>query len=168
MVVARPNFPDVMGDRFTVLVVENELIAQETISATLREAASDGLFRVVNDGWEAIDYFDGHAQYEDRRKYPLPTHVLLGLRPSSPDGFALLEHLQAHPPERTTPVFVLSPSVAAGEVERACRLGAFCYRVRPVSRAALVHEVRLLQFFWRMARFPSLRDGGTTDLGAHI
>lgn len=149
-----------MRDRLTVLVVESELVAQETISSTLREAASDGMFRVVNDGWEAINYFNGDGEYSDRRKYPLPTHVLLSLKPSSPDGFALLEHLQEHPPERTTPVFILSPSSGSKEIERACRLGAYCYRVRPVSRAALVHEVRLLQFFWRMARFPSARDSG--------
>jgi CheY-like chemotaxis protein len=130
------------------------LIEDSEDDAFLFERALNGegissSLRRVNNGVQAISYLEGEGRYGDRSKSPFPSVVFTDIHMPEMDGFAVLNWLKTHPKCSLLPVMVFSSSNNDGDIEKAYRLGANAYLVKPSSMGELQAVVRSAHDFWR-------------------
>ena len=108
----------------------------------------DVLLHVVADGAEAIAYLQGEGRYGQREEFPLPDLLLLDLKMPLANGFEVIEWVRAQP--RLTPlrIVVLTTSDQSRDIDRAHRLGANSFLVKPVSFDDFKVMVRKLCDYW--------------------
>jgi CheY-like chemotaxis protein len=109
--------------------------------------------RCVVDGDDAIAYLRGDGLYSDRKKYPLPTTVLLDLNMPRKNGFEVLEWIRQQPALRRLRVYILSASSRAQDIERAYDLGANSYLVKPGNLDGLLNMAKILVSWLRLSHF---------------
>ena len=102
----------------------------------------------VCDGQDAVDYLNGNGPYADRETYPLPSLLLLDLKMPIMDGFEVLTWLQSSPRFDDIVIVVLSSSNIEIDVQRAKRLGADDYQIKPNNHSDLVKIMRELHVRW--------------------
>ena len=104
----------------------------------------------VEDGSKAILYLEGKGVYADRDTYPIPDMILLDLKMPRINGFEFLEWLRSKGPEdhRIIPVVVMSSSGLKEDIDRAYRLGANSYLVKPVSWVLFQERIKALGIYW--------------------
>src|SRR5438445_8502073 len=86
---------------------------------------------VARDGQEVIDYLAGAGNFANRTEYPIPSLVLLDLKMPKRSGMDVLQWLRAQPVLRCLPVVIFSSSPHRHDIERAYRLGANAFVVKP-------------------------------------
>jgi CheY-like chemotaxis protein len=89
--------------------------------------------KTVSSGSDCIGYLNGEPPYADRSQYPLPTLVLLDLKMRGADGFEVLRWIRSHPPFASLCVVVLTSSDEIRDVNRAYKLGADSFLVKPLD-----------------------------------
>jgi CheY-like chemotaxis protein len=131
-----------------LLVVEDD----ENDVVLLRRAIRKGHLvtpvRILPDGEEARAYLAGEGAWADRREHPLPVLMLLDLKLPRLSGLELLEWVRGRPEFATLPVVVLTSSRESRDLERAYRLGANSYLVKPVAFEALLEMVKAIGLYW--------------------
>jgi CheY-like chemotaxis protein len=132
----------------TVLLVEDNEDDAELISYAFEKAGIGNPLLTVSDGDAAVDFMEGVGAYADRERHPLPGLILLDLKLPRRSGFEVLEAVRRNGLTQGTPVVVLTSSDQVSDIQRAYRLGANAYLVKPVSRDALLAMVRTLDAFW--------------------
>jgi DNA-binding response OmpR family regulator len=113
------GFDTHMTDIKKIIFIEDEPHLQEELAASLAEQ-----------GYEVHNAYDGEAGLEMVRKEK-PDLVVLDLILPKKDGFTVLEEIKADPDTKDVPVLVLSNLETTENVERAIRLGAASYLVKP-------------------------------------
>ncbi len=106
---------------------------------------------VVDRAKEAMDYFLGVGQYEEREKYPLPDLVLLDLKMPEIDGFEFLRWLRSQPSFNGTRVAVMSGLDSKEHIDRAYAAGANSYLIKPEELSKMVEVSRALCRYWLQA-----------------
>lgn len=109
----------------------------------------------VRNGQQAVNYLSGNALYADRSLYPLPNLVLVDLKMPLMDGFELLAWLKDRPELQRLPVIVISSSDLPNDRERAMKLGARDYFVKPNDPEELRNLVEELHSKWIAVGAPS-------------
>lgn len=137
-----------MDELSTVLLVEDDPDDAELIAHAFRKAGIGNPMIVVDDGEKAMDYFHGRSAYADRRRFPIPSLILLDLKLPRRSGFEILEAVRANEPTRRIPVVVLTSSNQEHDIRRAYDAGANSYLVKPIGRDALLTMVRSIDAFW--------------------
>jgi CheY-like chemotaxis protein len=99
---------------------------------------------ILRDGQEVIEYLNGAVPYANRDLYPLPSLLILDLKMPRMTGFDVLAWLGEHPQFKELPVVMLSSSSHEADIERARRLGAWDYHLKPHGMAPFVQLVRQL------------------------
>jgi CheY-like chemotaxis protein len=138
----------------TVLYVEDE--ASDALFMK-RPFASQGLesaLRVVRDGRAAIEYLSGAGEYGDRKKFPLPSVVLLDLNLPQVPGFELLKWMRNHPDFARTPAVVFSSSTREDDRMKAVELGANEFLGKPSSGMKFANVVQRLRDRWMRPATP--------------
>lgn len=102
----------------------------------------------VRNGQQAVNYLSGNALYADRSLYPLPNLVLVDLKMPLMDGFELLAWLQDRVELERLPVIVISSSDLPTDREKAMKLGARDYFVKPNDPEDLLSVVEKLHHKW--------------------
>jgi CheY-like chemotaxis protein len=120
----------------------------------LAHSGLDGTLTAVKDGEEAIDYLTGKGRYSDRMRFPLPNVIFTDLKMPGMSGFDLLEWLRANPKNAVIPTVVFSSSCLENDVEKAYRLGASSFLVKPHNLRELVRLVRTTSEYWSMCETP--------------
>lgn len=115
-----------------VLVIEDDAPLRRMITRFLGAAGYDIC--------EAADGAAGLAMAREQR----PDLVLLDLMMPGLDGWQVLQRLKGEAETAGLPVIVLTASVGASLSERALRLGAARYLVKPLDTRILVETVDLL------------------------
>jgi CheY-like chemotaxis protein len=115
---------------------------------------------IARDGEEALEYLKLAAQTGE-----LPCLVLLDLNLPLVSGFTVLEVLRSAPELAGTPVCVLSSSDQPRDMERATKMGADGYQVKPSSPSLLCGLVRSLQSRWGLECQPGLGSWRGTEQG---
>lgn len=87
--------------------------------------------QIAHDGEAAISYLRGDGGLTDRKKFPLPTVVLLDLNLPRQTGFQVLAWIRQQPEFKRMVVYILSASNRTEDIERAYDLGANSYLVKP-------------------------------------
>lgn len=100
---------------------------------TLRKCGLDCDLIHAADGVEAVKILQSGADADGCRTSACPDLVFLDLKMPAMTGFEVLEWIQQHPVIPPLDVAVLSGSEHTSDVERAKRLGASAYFVKPLS-----------------------------------
>lgn len=108
-----------MAKKQTVLVIEDEPHLVEELVVAL-----------VAEGFQVKTASDGETGLKLFRK-ELPNVVILDLILPKVDGFQILEQVKKDPKTAPIPVIVLSNLETSESIERAVRLGASSYLVKP-------------------------------------
>ncbi len=131
----------------SILVVEDDDDELALLQVGIEFARVTTPMYVVRDGKQAIDYLAGTGHYSDRKKYPLPTLILLDLKLPQVPGLEVLKWLrqQAALP---IPVIILTASASQLDIQECYQHGANAYLVKPVGLADLVRMLEAIKQFW--------------------
>ncbi|MGH7995769.1 MAG: response regulator [Opitutaceae bacterium] len=117
----------------------------------IRACAMAGIrqpLQAVPNGNQAIAYLDGSGTFANRRRYPLPCLMLLDLHMPGTSGFEVLAWIRSRPEFAELPVLVFTSSKLPSDAERAARLGASGFLVKPLTLKELVEMVNGLKQYW--------------------
>jgi CheY-like chemotaxis protein len=132
----------------TLLIVEDEENDVLLLKDALRKANILSPIQVVEDGRLALDYLSGIGKFADRKTYPLPSVIFLDLKLPQVNGLAILKWIREEPSLPSMLVMVLTASSLDEDIERAYRLGANSYVVKPSSRDKLVEVLKDFNNWW--------------------
>jgi CheY-like chemotaxis protein len=124
---------------------ENDIFFMEQ---SFRQTATR--FEAVRDGAEAVDYLTRKGKYKDHERYPLPTMILLDIKMPRMNGFEFLEWLRNESPAdlKLLPVVMMTSSAFDSDVNRAYKLGANAYMVKPINIDQFQERIKCLDQFW--------------------
>jgi CheY-like chemotaxis protein len=138
-----------MSDRQPVLLAEDEEHDVFFMERAFGKAGIVSPLIALPDGREVIAYLKGEGSYSDRRRYPEPRLLLLDLKMPLVDGFEVLSWIRQQPGLRELlPILVLSSSDQPADRERAIKLGAHEYLVKPSDFNSLIVLARELKRRW--------------------
>jgi len=134
---------------------ENDALLMRTVfeNAGLAEP-----LRYARNGAELIAYLHGDEGYGDRRRFPLPTVVLLDLNMPGMNGFEVLEWIRQQPDLKRLRVYILSASSRDEDIQRAYALGANSYLVKPGNLDGLRQLAQCLLAWVKLAHFAHLTE----------
>lgn len=145
-----------MSEKRVILLVDD---SEDDIMLTregFTQAGCHHELREVHNGEEAIEYLTGEGLYSDRGKFPLPAVMLLDINMPKRNGYDVLAWVRAQPGLRYLTVFILTASMRSEDKERAYRLGATGFLVKPSTLDALTVIMRCVCDWVDVNQFPSL------------
>jgi CheY-like chemotaxis protein len=122
----------------SVLYVEDEIDDVFFMERAFVKAGLEHALRWVPDGRQAIAYLAGEQPFT-REEHPLPCAVLLDLNLPQVSGFDVLSWVRARPELQALPVIIFSSSGRREDRERAEKLGATQYLLKPISGLEFVN-----------------------------
>jgi CheY-like chemotaxis protein len=133
----------------SILLVEDNPM---DVDLTLRAFARHKLINpvdVARDGEEALAYF---KRWDEGEK--LPVVILLDLNLPKVSGLEVLEKIKKHPRYYTIPVVVITTSAEDKDIERAYKLGANSYIVKPVDFDKFMEISEHIEIYWAVLNTP--------------
>ena len=132
----------------TFLIVEDEENDIYFLKHALQKAGINNPVQVVESGQTAIDYLAGTGKFADRSAYPLPAMIFLDLKLPQVHGLDVLKWIREQSSLPPLVVLVLTSSSLHEDIERAYRLGANSYVVKPSSPEKLLEIVGDFRDWW--------------------
>ncbi len=133
---------------FLVLLVEDDSDQVVLMKAALGRANLVNPLQVAIDGEQAIAYLAGDGEFADRRKYPLPSMVLLDLKLPRVSGLEVLEWIRRQPRFKNLPVVVLTSSYHSPDIQKAYSLGVNSYLHKPIGFSDLAEMMKSVGMYW--------------------
>lgn len=130
----------------TILIAEDEEIDVILLTRAFRAAGVEHRIHVVRDGQEALDYLN--TLQGGLAVVTPPVLFLLDINMPRCSGLEVLERLKEMSMQRAFPIVVFSSSNHPRDVERAYRLGANAYLVKPTSSVQRNEVIRTIRAFW--------------------
>ncbi len=130
-----------MGPK-TILYAEDNVDDVFIFKLAFKRATLPHSLHIVQDGQQAIDWFQGATPFSDREKHPLPHILVTDIKMPRKNGFELLEWIRRHDLFEKIPVIILSSSDEPRDVKRAYELGATTYFVKTAHYQDVVHFLR--------------------------
>jgi CheY-like chemotaxis protein len=127
-----------------ILVVDDDDAFEMLLPRLFDKANSAVTLRFVFDGEQAIEYLTGSGKFSDRVQYPFPRMILLDLKMPKINGFEFLEWKRNHASLIHIPVVVWSSSDFESDKEKAAKLGAVDYVVKPIFGHGLIEALELI------------------------
>ena len=141
-----------------VLIVddsENDILLMRTVFG---RAGFVQPLRFARDGEHAIAYLRGDGVYGNRKRFPLPTVMLLDLNMPRKNGFEVLEWIRQQPTLKRLRVYILSASSRPEDIERTYDLGANSYLVKPSNLDGLLQLAKCLFAWLKLNHFAPLTE----------
>lgn len=138
-----------MNHELQILLAEDHENDVTLLRQAFVRAAVKCTMRSVPDGAEALAYLGGSGSYSDRTTFPFPQLLLLDVNLPRLDGFEVLQRLRSDESLKPLIVHLFTSSSRSSDIERAYRLGANSYVVKPGSMDGLVAFARALQEWHR-------------------
>ncbi len=129
----------------TILIAEDEEIDVILLQRAFKAAGTEHTLKIVRDGLEAIEYLTALLS---KTGTVLPVLFLLDINMPRCNGLEVLERMQGTALHRIIPTIVFSSSNHPSDIERAYRLGAHAYLVKPTSTVQRQEMVKTLHAFW--------------------
>ena len=133
---------------FTVLLVEDDLNDVFLVKRAFKMAQIQNPLHIVTDGQQAIQYLRGEGKYADRQAWPLPKLVVMDIKMPLKTGFEVLEWVKRDPLFRRIPVVIVSGSDLPADINRAYKLGANAYMIKPVDFREVEHLFQSITHYW--------------------
>lgn len=140
----------------SILLAEDDENDVFFLERAFKAAGIENPLYITRDGQEAIDCLGGEGKYSDRNQYPVPCLVILDLKMPRKTGMDVLEWKRVQPIVHCLPAIVLSSSAHRHDIERAYRLGANAFVVKPPSVEARIDLARVIKSFWLEFNNPPL------------
>ncbi len=137
-----------MGDGGLILLVEDEPSHAQLVEIAFEECAPTQIIRHVSSGEEALDCLFASEAALEQGEQRLPALVLLDLRMPRMSGFEVLEEIGRRGALAEVPVVVLSSSASQQDMDRAYKLGARDYVVKPSTLDDLIATMTELRERW--------------------
>ena len=134
--------------RCTILCAEDEVNDVFFLKRAFQITGSPHTLNAVPDGEQAVQYLAGEGPFADRVTHPLPALILLDLNMPKKSGLEVLEWIRRQPHFKSLPVVILTSSSRSEDMEKARRLGADDYVLKPSDPLKLVDVVTSLQDRW--------------------
>lgn len=131
-----------------ILLVEDDDNDVFLMARMVKKVGIPNALEIVRDGHEAVDYLSGRGVFGDRGRFPLPALVLLDLNLPGRSGLEVMKWIRQQPPFQSLLVIVFSSSSAISDIDRAYRLGANSYLVKPSSPTELMELLTALKHYW--------------------
>ena len=131
-----------------ILIVEDEENDVYFLNRALKKAGVPNPTHVAEDGQFAIDYLRGAGEFADRETYPLPSIIFLDLKLPRVHGLQVLEWVRTQVDLPPIPIIVLTSSAVDGDIQRAYRLGANSYVVKPSQPEQLTEIMCGFRDWW--------------------
>jgi CheY-like chemotaxis protein len=131
-----------------VLYVEDEDNDVFLLKLAFRKAGATHPLQIATDGRQAVDYLLGSGPFAVRSEFPLPCLVLLDLNLPQMDGFSVLQFIRADHRLKDLPVVIFTSSEQQSDKDRARKLGATDYVVKPSKVDLLVAFVQAIHQEW--------------------
>lgn len=126
----------------TILLAEDDSNDVFFFQRALEKVTTASSLRIARDGKEVVEYLQGDGGFGDRGQFPLPRVLVLDLNMPRKNGFEVLEWLRQTPPYDTLPAVVLTSSEAERDRQRAGKLGANGFYVKPTNPRQLTELIR--------------------------
>jgi CheY-like chemotaxis protein len=120
-----------------VLLVEDDQDDAFLVERAMRKASLPLPGYRAKNGQEALDYLTGVGEFSDRKKFPLPTLILLDLKLPFVHGLEVLRRIKEDAATREIAVVILSSSLDDTDRITAKRLGAKNFLVKPPTAEML-------------------------------
>ena len=127
-----------MVNKITVLIAEDDENDRFLIQRAFAKADTGLCITFAGDGEETINYLQQFNPFAGPLQTQPPDLLLLDLKMPRLDGFQVLEWFAEYPAHRPARVVVLSSSSDPIDIERARKLGADSYHVKPHDHAEYV------------------------------
>jgi CheY-like chemotaxis protein len=137
-----------MNEGNPILVVDDSDDDAVFLKFVLKQAGVVNRVVVIQSGVEAVCYSNGEGVFADREKYPLPFILFLDLKMPNCDGFQVLDWLQQQPHLKSILVVVLLGDRKTRGLERAYRMGAHSFLVKPCRPQDILHLSRAFPGPW--------------------
>jgi len=131
-----------------LLVVEDSPQDAFLFKTALGRANVHASLHIVEDGVEAVRYLRREGKYHDRRTHPFPNFIISDVKMPRMDGFQFLHWARNHPESAELPIVLFSAAGNEEDAEKAYRLGANAYLVKPFSLQELTDLLRVTCDFW--------------------
>ncbi|MBF0492594.1 MAG: response regulator [Deltaproteobacteria bacterium] len=105
------------------------------------------LCRVTN-GVDLLQYLHHEGVFQDKKKYPLPSMIILDLNLPKKDGRAVLKEIGTFPDLKGIPITVLTTSINEEDRNNSYKLGAKFFIKKPVLFKEYVELIKMLEVFW--------------------
>jgi len=132
----------------TILIVDDDENDIFFVQRAFTEINVHCTFQVLKNGQAVVDYLQGHGEYANREKHPLPMMILMDLKMPIMDGFQVLEWLRARPGIKVIPTIVFSSSDLPADITRAYALGANSFMTKSVTYDGLLLKLQTLSQYW--------------------
>lgn len=127
------------------LLVEDDDDHAEIMLRTIKDNRVANSMHRVADGEEALSYLRAEGEHSERL---LPDIILLDLKLPKLSGHELLKIIKADPDLLAIPVVILTTSGAESDREKAYKLHANSYIVKPVNFTRFRRMVNDLSLYW--------------------
>jgi len=131
--LAQESVTDLARPSPLILLVENNRDDIVLIRRAFERAGRGDQVRSVTTGMEAVAYLSGDPPYGDRGQYPLPGLVLLDIKMPGMDGFEVLQWIRRQWELSHLCVVMLTSSDEIRDANRAYKLGADSFLVKPLD-----------------------------------
>jgi CheY-like chemotaxis protein len=138
------EFDHSVPDKTPILIAEDDENDSHLLQRAIKKAGVLNVIHIVTDGEQAIDFLDR----ADRQKTSMPAFLMIDVKMPRKNGFEVLEWRRKHPTFYVLPTVVWSSSRVLSDVERAYRLGANTYFVKPSRFDDLQDLVTSIFGYW--------------------
>ena len=132
-------------EKNTILIAEDDRQDVELIRRVLEQSRILNRLQFVSDGEQTIAYLTGAGKYADRETYPYPVLLLLDLSMPNKSGFDVLEWMQGNSVGKDVAVVVLTAVTDTREINRAYKLGAHSFLMKPLGTQDLMNLINGLK-----------------------
>ena len=142
------------GDAVELIVVEDNDNDAILLTRALRKRNLANQVTRLEDGEQALDYIFRRGVYADVPPVIGAKVILLDLKLPKVSGLEVLEALKADARTRDIPVVIVTSSDQDLDIQKAYRLGANSYVVKPVEASAFVDAMSQLGLYWLLVNRP--------------
>ncbi len=137
-----------IGPNATILLVEDDPNDVFLLKRALKGTQIGNPLQIVTNGQEALDYLSGAAKYADRVQYPIPSLIFLDLKLPYKNGFEVLQWIRNEPTLDSSVVVILTSSSEERDIEKAYKLGARSFLIKPPIPQMLLDLMQSLKDYW--------------------
>jgi len=122
-------------------VAEDNADDQLLLQYAFRAAELPNKFHIVNNGAEAIAWLTNSLQQPQNLLFPRPSLVVLDIQMPYKTGLEVLEWIRSEPAYNSLPVVIMSGVHLPGTMDRALKMGAQSYLLKPGDYSELTRFI---------------------------
>lgn len=132
-----------------ILLVEDNPVDIDLTIRAFKKRNLNNPIQIARNGEEALKYIEKWNAGDQT-----PVVILLDLKMPKVDGLEVLKVLKTHEKYATIPVVVLTTSSDNKDIEKAYKLGANSYIVKPVNFDKFVEVASQIELYWNVLNEP--------------